>query len=471
MLDKEDTINNKMNKFNKIHDKIKYKAFGKVTIGKKYRKKEEDVSNIISSTKELFEEEVKRVEEEINEIKTMKKSRVGKICEIRRRVIGGKKNKIEQTAIVDPMTGRVVGSRKKVKEVTLKYCKDTLKKNNTPEGYEDMFFNKKREVERKLRECDGKFKPQKEAFVELINKFKRGRKRNYDFLVRSSKRFQDAVFRFTSEMFEKEEFPDCFKETTLHMIFKGGKGKRHNLNDNRFIHSKFWFARAAEGLVVLEGLKGPLLEGSSKYQVGGQPGHRSEELVFALKSVISRYRKEGKVLIIQTYDISKFFDKEQLEDAILTCYNRGADPKACRLWYKLNEDTQIRVRTGAGLTEYSGAGSLVGQGTLGGALVSQGVLDQGISEHFTPGGGDEMTYGKVPLAPFIFMDDIIYGAEGIKSARIANEKIDKVVKSLNLRLNEDKTSYILIGSKKQTSDIRRELKDKERLPADYLETR
>ena len=99
----------------------------------------------------------------------------------------------------------------------------------------------------------------------------------------------------------------------------------------------------------------------------------------------------------------------------------------------------------------------MGQGTLGGALVSQGVLDQGISEHFTPGGGDEMTYGKVPLAPFIFMDDIIYGAEGIKSARIANEKIDKVVKSLNLRLNEDKTSYILIGSKKQTSDIRREL--------------
>ena len=137
-------------------------------------------------------------------------------------------------------------------------------------------------------------------------------------------------------------------------------------------------------------------------------------------------------MIIQTYDISKFFDKEQLEDAILTCYSRGADPKACRLWYKLNEDTQIRVRTGAGLTEYSGAVSLVGQGTLGGALV---------------------------IAPFIFMDDIIYGAEGIKSARIANEKIDKVVKSLNLRLNEDKTSFILIGSKKQKEEARAGLEE------------
>ena len=99
-----------------------------------------------------------------------------------------------------------------------------------------------------------------------------------------------------------------------------------------------------------------------------------------MKSVISKYRKEGKLVIIQTSDISKFFDKESLYNAILTCYKRGADPKACRLWYKLNEDTQIRVRTGAGLTDYSGAGALVGQGTMGGALVSQGVLDQGISE-------------------------------------------------------------------------------------------
>ena len=164
-----------------------------------------------------------------------------------------------------------------------------------------------------------------------------------------------------------------------------------------------------------------------------------------MKSVISKYRKEGKLVIIQTSDISKFFDKESLDDAILTCYKRGADPKACRLWYKLNEDTQIRVRTGAGLTEYTGAGALVGHGTMGGALVSQGVLDQGISEQFAPGGGDEMKYGKVPLSPLIFMDDLIHGSDTIEAARRANEKIDKVVKSLNLRLNEEKTSYILMG--------------------------
>ena len=113
----------------------------------------------------------------------MKKSRVGRIWEIRKRVIGGERKSIEQTAIVDPETGKVVGSRKKIKEVTLKYCKATLRKNVTPIGYEDEFKKKKVQVERKLLECDGEFKPQKEAFDQLVKKLKKSGKRNYDFLV------------------------------------------------------------------------------------------------------------------------------------------------------------------------------------------------------------------------------------------------------------------------------------------------
>ena len=176
---------------------------------------------------------------------------------------------------------------------------------------------------------------------------------------------------------EKEVFPECFKETTLHMIFKGGKGKRENLSENRFIHSKFWFPRLVEGLIVGEGLKKPLIDGSSMYQIGGQPGHRCEELIFTMKSIISKYIYEGKCLILQTSDLSKFFDKEMIEDAILTCYKRGADPKACRLWYKINQGTRIRVRTGAGMSQFTDVGAIVGQGTLGGALVSQAVAGSG----------------------------------------------------------------------------------------------
>ena len=128
-------------------------------------------------------------------------------------------------------------------------------------------------------------------------------------------------------MIEKEEFPSSFQETTLHLIFKGGKGQRQNLSDNCFVHSKFWFPRTVEGLVVVQGLKEPPVAGSTMYQIGGQPGHRAEELIFSLKSVVSKYRSEEKQVNIQSSDISKYFDKEMMEDAILTCLKRGADKK------------------------------------------------------------------------------------------------------------------------------------------------
>ena len=119
---------------------------------------------------------------------------------------------------------------------------------------------KRENLEKKLLECNGTFKPSKEAYnLALLNKFKMSRKQNYNFLVKASEGFQDVVFRFAQIMIEKEHFPDCFKETTLHMIFKGGKGKRQNLTANRFIHSTFWLPRVVEGLVVIEGLKEPLV--------------------------------------------------------------------------------------------------------------------------------------------------------------------------------------------------------------------
>ena len=184
-------------------------------------------------------------------------------------------------------------------------------------------------------------------------------------------------------MFEEEVFPSQFKETNLHMIYKG-KGKKQELSNSRFIHCKEWMARAAESLVVSDGLKPFLLAGSSPYQVGGQPGHRPEEMVYVMKSFISKQRKEGKQVVVQCYDIQKFFDKEQIEDGVLTCLRRGAGVPAVRLWYKLNEDTRIKVRTAAGVTAAGEVGAVVGQGTIGGTLVSQAVLDDAVIEKFLP---------------------------------------------------------------------------------------
>ena len=150
--------------------------------------------------------------------------------------------------------------------------------------------------------------------------------------------------------------------------------------------------------------------------------------------------------------ISKMFDKESMDDAIITCYNRGVDLKAIRIWYELNNNTRIQVKTGVGMSGYGCVGPVVGQGTLGGAIVSQAVLDEGVSEHFIPGGEDELQYGSVPIAPFMYQDDLIHGVIGIEQGRRGNIKMDKMIKQRGWTLN-DKNLFVLLWAPKNRKQM------------------
>ena len=91
IVNNDENMDHKMQEFEKIHDKIKFKAFGKVRIGQD--KKEivtKDTDGGINEAKDLYEEEEARASKEIEEIKKMKISKVGKIWEVRKRIVGGK---------------------------------------------------------------------------------------------------------------------------------------------------------------------------------------------------------------------------------------------------------------------------------------------------------------------------------------------------------------------------------------------
>ena len=78
-----------------------------------------------------------RADVEIEEIKKLKISKVGKIWEMKKKIVGGKKASMETTAIVDPENNKLVVSKKQIISVTLKYCKETLNNNKPTEEYKD----------------------------------------------------------------------------------------------------------------------------------------------------------------------------------------------------------------------------------------------------------------------------------------------------------------------------------------------
>ena len=70
-----------------------------------------------------------------------------------------------------------------------------------------------------------------------------------------------------------------------------------------------------------------------------------------------------------------------------------------------------------------------------------------------------MNYGTVPLAPLLFLDDVIKGSENVGQARIANQKVNILLKQRCLGLNGIKSFFSIIGSKKQKKEIRKQLEN------------
>ena len=60
-----------------------------------------------------------------------------------------------------------------------------------------------------------------------------------------------------------------------------------------------------------------------------------------------------------------------------------------------------------------------------------------------------MEYGDVPLAPLMWMDDVMNTALDLDKARLVNQKVNILLKQRGLSLNEKKSVCIIIGSKKQ----------------------
>ena len=83
-------------------------------------------------------------------------------------------------------------------------------------------------------------------------------------------------------LIKTETFPDSFRNTVLHMVWKD-RGGAEVLKNSRFVHMKTIFPRACEAVIVHK-MREKILKSSSIYQVGGQTGHSLDESIFAYRT-------------------------------------------------------------------------------------------------------------------------------------------------------------------------------------------
>ena len=133
----------------------------------------------------------------------------------------------------------------------------------------------------------------------------------------------------------------------------------------------------------------------------------SVEHLVTVKTWMAMKEQKKENGIFQVFDMAKFFDKESLLDAMYTLDKKGKiSNKTYRLWYKLNEDARIAVKTSVGETRSKKVKNSLGQGTFGAALALVSTLNIGCAIEDTFIGRPSTSIGFVNLNSLVLQDDV-----------------------------------------------------------------
>ena len=344
-----------------------------------------------------------------------------------------------------------------IKKVSLDYCSDLLTNRNPKVQFVEDILMKELVHTIRMNDHSDDVDDLEELSETRFNKTyetlskKSGSK--YNFITKAGDSLKAAMFKLCQVVWKTEKQPERWCKSTLIQLFKG-VGDRGVLDNQRHIHMKDEFPKFF-GHLVVTAAKETMISNMSKFQIGTKPGHRAQEHLFVLKSVIALYLHYDKAIILSTWDVSKFFDREVLVDCMNELHKNNIRGKLYRLFFEMNKNTRICVQTPVGLTEERDTGQGVGQGTLEGALVSAVNLDNGVRDFFQDS-EYEVSYGEVEIKPLLYQDDVARMSLDIDSAQMGNDRMENMAETKLLNFNVEKSCYIVIGNKK----TRKEMKDK-----------
>ena len=310
------TIEEVKRKTDAIQTKIKFRAFGKGKPStekartRRLATKEKSAGELDRQVKEkaLLSLQSKMMEDKINNVKSLKYGRASSVFKMREEVAGSKKQKQEPHAVIDPKTKKLVVSTDEIKRVNLEHCIKVLK-NNIPKPEVEELLRFQSELHELMMEdtTDSETTISEEEFKVVVSKFQKKNKKSYYFLTRSGQDFQKSIYKLCKRMIEEETFPNDFCLTILYQCWKR-KGSKQDLNSHRYLHLKHWLPRLTESLTV-NLMKENIIKGGTKYQIGGIPGHRVEEHLIVVKSIIQLYIFLGSGVLMQLVDIKNLILK------------------------------------------------------------------------------------------------------------------------------------------------------------------
>ena len=299
----KDTSNNptlSMEKIEKEMKKVKFKAFGKVSVRNdlrtskdlKYLQKQKLSLNTDSDNheimkideeiaKRLLSNQTQRLEKEITDIKNTKarKGKSAAIFKLKDKIIGSKKSAQEAIVMKDPETSEELLSNKELKEASLKYCVQLLTNRAPKEGYVNGLDLIDRVHEARMNErIENDVEFSEVIFEKSLKDLKVKKKEKYEFILNGGKDLKSALFNLFDLVWKCEEKPEQWRKTAIVQLYKG-KGDLDQFLNLRNIHTKDEIPKLF-GHMIMSQTKDRILRNMTKFQIGTKTGHRAQEHLY-----------------------------------------------------------------------------------------------------------------------------------------------------------------------------------------------
>ena len=279
----------------------------------------------------------------------------------------------------------------------------------------------------------------------MKKKLKRGKATGMDkfpaeVFLDGGNQMDETVLHAFNEIKEQQLPPNQWNRVGISTIYKN-KGNPKKLINQRGIFLTQILSKMFERLI--SGRTKKITSTMSKLQAGGQDERATYDQTFLLRGFISHAKYMGTTLYLTFYDFKQCFDNLWLEDAVLSLWNLGVKSDLLPLIYKMNEESEITVRTPLGETNTFTIPCVCKQGTVLIPPMCSASVAECCEEH-TVGGA---SIGTLHIKSLAFMDDLLDLNTTVSDVAQAHMEVDFFSKKKKMPLNESKCILMIINSK------------------------
>ena len=474
--DTEANIDEQYNKWDKQLKSMMYKSFKRVTIKNRITNKE--IKEIITIKRKLNQQiaQIQKLDLQSNIVLDYLKMKKGELLEeITNRINQerARKNKIKVDKMskkeikdglwqirknnmskgdikhtVKDKDGNTLTKKEDILSRYQQYYEDLLKNRAIPDKYEphSTLISEIFEHRMKTSEYDH-LEINKEFTMVEMNKVLRSMKAGkapgpdnitYEIIQHAGTNLKNNILKMINYFWTKEDIPSKLQCLYIKSMYKG-KGNMDELENQRGLFLSSIIIKFYEKLIMQRMYPETESHGFSKFQLGGRKNMSPTDQVFVLRAIQEHMIYMGKIYFIEFCDLKKAFDKMILTHVMNDIWDANIRGRIWRNIFKINEKTNIIIKTPYGNTDKVNAQQILKQGSVLASTMAALHTDSSNKLIHNQLG---TWYGEIKINNILFQDDIARIETSAKNLNAAN-KIFEVFQDLNgMLFHETKTVFI-----------------------------